>query len=579
MIRTEPPKVEIWEANATLRYVMCDALEAAGFEIFELSAPEQSVEFADLLVVDVDGEDVTFDARLSVYRDANKAILFCGVRNSREAYPDPNWLTRPFSPAGFVAQCQSLLERDGLPTGAQAPADQTLPEDSSSDTQRLTVDDTEELERALGLQKGKLTRELSDVDDSADGPADFGASNTDDGGAHDADRQAAVLELAGEDIMLVDEPERGDEEGSKDFVQQTIAASGELIGEVRRHPLEAADLAAEPSEVDQEESQNIIPRFRSTTLNSTMPDVPAIKLADARASTSAPSSRPSRPPSGARPVPTSRVGAAPVSPGSGMSLAPKLESQTRSGAKLLAAAWPQIGCSARQGDRREHIEKILRALFAQGVDAGQAQVRRIPAAPSFSGSLAVLSLVDLLVTIRNRGLRGRLELAIDDEYFVLYLDAQALDSMENLTGNDDQLLLDILAEMGCLARSDYDALRQALSDPLAPPLQMQLRGRPASLSSQNHPQTPTGEPRALVDDDDLREARRLRTLRLFKKIRGAERNSPQPGTFAFMDILPDAGHAWPFDVLGLNVDELLEAARREDSSMGTSSGGSGPHQH
>ncbi|AWV88991.1 hypothetical protein [Bradymonas sediminis] len=532
MNRIQAPKIEVQASNPTLRNLMRDAIKEAGLELQPTAASPviggAGAALADLLLFDAEGPDDALESRLQDYLDAGGAVLFCGLRNSRDRYPDAQWLERPFSPAILQGKLLEMLELDQLPRDTTEASDATLPEDSSSDTKRLTINETIVLEEALGLEKGKISDELS-LDEPAAEPAD------------------AVLS-------------RG------------VVAGGEMMGAVRRRPIDPADLQADASLVAALKSDAAASGLRSMGANATLPDVPAVKRASVQERAPARPTPPPRPGSDVGSGPARRVGSAPergaYTQVSGVSVAPQFEPKLRGAAALLAGAWAQIGCSAREDDRREHIEKVMRATFARGLQAGEAQVLRIPAAPSFSGSLAVLSLVDLLATIRDRTLRGRLELAIGAEYFVLYVDAQALDEVENLTGNDEQLLLDILAKMGCLVRADYDALSQSLSDPLAPPLRMQLRERRVVSTTQATPQTPTDETRPLVDEDDLREARRLRTLHLFRKIRHAERTAAQPGSFAFMEILASGNHAWPFAALGLNVDELLKSARREDSTVG-----------
>ena len=573
MIRFQAPQIEVWEPNATLRALMCEALDEAGFEVITGAAQRGEAAAsnvpADLLILDVEGSEQDFDARLQVYQEAGRAVLFCGLRNSREHFPDTRWLERPFSLMTLLAQCRELLGLGQLPHATSAEADRTLPEDLLSETRRLTIKETVVLEAALGLQEGQLIGELNRAQrqDEADR---LGA---------DLGDELAVLELNGDDILVVDDAELSLNVSGQSVLGRAASPGGDLVGVVWRSTLDDEELEVDASLDAGLESESVVSGLRSKTMNSTMPDVPAVKRHEAMGHSAAPSSRLlglTQDVSQVGGAPGSSVGLAPSSTPysqvSGVVLGPQLEPKTRGAAELLAGAWSQIGSSARQGDRREHIEKILRAVFAQGLEAGEAQVRRIPAAPSFSGSLAVLSLTDLLVTIRDRALRGRLELAIGPEYFVLYLDAQALDEIENLTGNDEQLLLDILAQMGCLGRADYDALGQSLSDPLAAPLRMQLRERRVASATADTPKTPLGQTHPLVDEDDLREARRLSTLQLFKKIRHAARSAAQPGSFAFMEILPGAGHAWPFDALGLNVDELLNSARREDSTVGDKSG-------
>lgn len=573
MIRFQAPQIEVWEPNATLRALISETLDEAGFEVIRGGAPSDDAEAApalvDLLILDVEGSEQDFDARLQAYQDAGRAVLLCGLRNSRERFPDTRWLERPFSPMTLLAQCRELLGLGQAAGATRAESDDTPSDELLSDTRRLTIKETVVLEAALGLQQGKLVEALNRAEqpDAAASPGE------------DLDDELAVLELQGDDIQVVDDSELNLDLSGPSAPGRAASPGGELVGVVERSSLDGEQLEADASLVAGLEVESAVSGLRSKTMNSTMPDVPAVKRQEAMAQGRGPSSqlfRLAQDGSQVGGAPGSNVGLAPSSTPfsqvSGVVLAPQLEPKTRGAADLLAGAWSQIGSSARQGDRREHIEKILRAVFAQGLEAGEAQVRRIPAGPGFSGSLAVLGLLDLLVTIRDRALRGRLELAIGPEYFVLYLDAQALDQIENLTGNDEQLLLDTLAQMGCLGRADYDALRQSLSDPLAAPLRMQLRERRVAATTADTPRTSLGHTHPLVDEDDLREARRLSTLQLFKKIRHAVRSAAEPGSFAFMEILPGAGHAWPVDALGLNVDDLLSSARREDSSVGADPG-------
>src|SRR5690554_4637533 len=232
MIRFQAPQIEVWEANATLRALICEALDEAGFEVYSTSGtgdePRVTTPPADLLLLDVEGSDEDFDARLQVYQDAGRAVLFCGLRNSREHFPDTNWLERPFSLTTLLGQCRELLGLGQLPRAANAEADRTLPEDSLSETKRLTIKDTAVLEAALGLQEGKLIGALnrSDLRDDTDllGP--------------DMDEELAVLELNGDDILVVDDAELSLSLSGDSVLGRAVSAGGDLVGVVQRSTLD-----------------------------------------------------------------------------------------------------------------------------------------------------------------------------------------------------------------------------------------------------------------------------------------------------------------------------------------------------
>jgi hypothetical protein len=572
---------------------MIASLRDAGFDFSVRTAfvPDQDPgKLADLLVVDVDSGLADAEDVLTQYRDASRPVLICGLRASRELYGDQDWLARPFSPDGFLAQCQSVLGLAKPPRSAPGEDEANAsdpPDDSAPDTQKLTVRDAEQLEEALGLQKGVLsqpaqeastadTDELSaeELPDEAFLQDGFNADETIEA-ALGEDAAKSVLELDVEDLEMLGEDDFDDdlEDNLEDDLEdeQTGAQTGSIVGEVARERLDAAALDPDQTQTDLE---RVEPpgALRSNTLNSTLPDVPAVKLPEGY-SADASQAREFPQASGSRGTPTR----APSSHGTGVGLPPQLEEPIRGASRLLADAWGDIGQSARPGDRAEHIRKVLRAALADGLAAATAEIERIPAAPGFSGTLASMSLAALLATVRDRGLRGRVELSIGAEDFVLYLDAQALDEIENLSGNDDALLLDILAKMGCLSQAAYAELQRSLSDEMAPPLQMQLRepGRSGYSLRDSQTQDTGARAGAVVDADDLREARRLRARQLFKKIRQAERSAARAGNFAFMEVVPDGGHAWPVDALGLNVDELLKSAMREDSMVGVGPAGVG----
>src|SRR5690554_5356092 len=96
MNRIQAPKIEVQASNPTLRNLIRDAILGAGLELQPAGA---GAALADLLLFDVEGPDDALESRLRDYLDAGGSVLFCGLRNSRERYPDAEWLERPFSPA------------------------------------------------------------------------------------------------------------------------------------------------------------------------------------------------------------------------------------------------------------------------------------------------------------------------------------------------------------------------------------------------------------------------------------------------------------------------------------------------
>ncbi|MFU8806200.1 MAG: DUF4388 domain-containing protein, partial [Bradymonadaceae bacterium] len=181
-----------------------------------------------------------------------------------------------------------------------------------------------------------------------------------------------------------------------------------------------------------------------------------------------------------------------------------------------------------------------------GLDGALTEIGRIPAAVGLSGSLEALPLVDLFHTIRDRRLRGRLELCLDDDHggYVLYIDGTYLQDIDALGGDTDELLLEILHESGVIGDETYQRFRrfQEEDDGLSAPLIMRLRAE------------------QVVTEEELKMARGLRAEALFGHICGNRR-----GNFTFIEIQQGSAQAWPIHQLGLSVDEMLLKLVREYS--------------
>src|SRR5699024_8807394 len=102
---TQPPRIDVHQGNPTLRRLIQDSLQEAGFEVLE-AAVERGIsgaaELGDLLVLDVDSGLEYSDQILEQYKSAERPVLVCGLRGSRELYADADWIGRPFSMDGLV---------------------------------------------------------------------------------------------------------------------------------------------------------------------------------------------------------------------------------------------------------------------------------------------------------------------------------------------------------------------------------------------------------------------------------------------------------------------------------------------
>ncbi|WP_230470095.1 DUF4388 domain-containing protein [Lujinxingia vulgaris] len=213
-------------------------------------------------------------------------------------------------------------------------------------------------------------------------------------------------------------------------------------------------------------------------------------------------------------------------------------------AHLLAEHWERVGLSARATDRAERLERLLGAMVDGGIDRVAEELRRVPNARGFSGQIETLSVVDLLHTLRERRLRGRLEVSLPGRSFVLYVDGNVLHEIESLGESTDGMLLEVLRAEGAVDEGVYQRLSHDLRTGQFEegPLEMFLRRE------------------QIVDDLRLLDARKGRARRLLGEICGGRR-----GGFAFIEVARDSSFAWPTRGLDLKIDTLLLEIMREVS--------------
>ncbi len=206
--------------------------------------------------------------------------------------------------------------------------------------------------------------------------------------------------------------------------------------------------------------------------------------------------------------------------------------------RMLAESWGKLALSARVEDRSDRLNRILHALFEGGLDGAAQALQRIPQSEGFSGSLRALGVVGLFRTLRDRKLRGRLEVSTTEQAYVLYVDGGVLCDIDALAGDSEQLLLQILREHGAIDEVVYRNL--SLDD--GAPVEMRLRME------------------GLVSEAALDQALRLRAREIFKQVCRA-----RFGTFSFIEIFSGDSHAWPVRELRMSIDQALLEIMREGS--------------
>lgn len=508
-------RIEVCQPNRTVAGLVSEIFEEAGARVNGLDVTART-ELADVFFFDVDAlSNRGASVRLADYRAAGVPVILCGLRHLRIAEEAQRevWLDRPFSGGALLYHCACLLGipyepvRDPMPSAlTRETREEPIRELSLQlPTREVEIDEASLLEEEFGLEPGVL----GGRDDEFAGPGEPTANMN-----HTAAIDLSDLE------EIVDEDEEDDDE-------YLVAFSGGKI----HSPIDAIALELDDLDLvtwNEEVAPPAIERPASTY--QTMPDMPKVSRPSERTVLETPGAV------AAEAVSASVAGAQGLDDETSMEL--------RSFARMLAESYSRIGLAARSEDRFDRLNRVLHALFEKGLDGAANELGRIPQAEGFSGSIRALSLVGLFRTIRDRKLRGRLEISTVSQAFVLYLDGGWLDDIDALAGDSELMLLEILRAHDALDDAMYQRFLREREDPdaLAPPVEMRLRME------------------GLVTEAALNHARRLRAEEIFRRTCSA-RN----GNFSFIEIYRGDAHAWPVHQLRLNVDELLLAILREDS--------------
>lgn len=518
-VRPSMTRVALLEGNETLRRLFAEVLAEASMEAVWKEGG--AAELADLLVVDVDSDLDGVEAVTQAYEEAKRPILAIGLKHSLDAHADGPWLSRPFSGSTFVHHCRELL---GL-TGPDEPTEDVMPSEIPppiaaelrEDPPTVEIDPEEvlALEGRLGLHPGGLANQVPTLRASVDDVIDLG-------------------ELDEEASMVV----------SVESIRGRVTTGGTVVSGIEERML--------PLQKLEEQAQSLIlpsPIRPQNVHSTTLPDAPAV----VRGAGSRVGGRVGSSPGEGSPAPLqiqSSGSAARAMSSTGLS--PDTIQAVQDTARMLAEAWDRLGLAARAEDRADRIERILFALFKDGLHGASEEIRRIPMAVGLSGSLEALTLVDLFHTLRDRRLRGRLELCLEDHRggYVLYVDGGYLQDIDALGGDTDALLLKILFENKVIDEKTYQRFRrfQEEDDGLSAPLVMRLRGE------------------KIVSEEALKAAQRQRAEALFGFICGHRQ-----GNFTFIEIQQGSNQAWPIHQLSLKIDEMvLKIARENQVDMGRS---------
>ncbi len=474
--------IEILEGNITLQKLMIEVLIEVGL------SPTIGEEGA-LLLVDLDSGSADVDERIAFYEEQNKPILVCGLRHSRaraeagHARTD----TQGSEKFAFIERPFSLgtLVMECFSLLGIQPDEVTAPSMVFPDYKTPTV-------TTLG----------DEVSDSEQLNKKFSGDDPD-----STDDIEVVFDENSSMILEVEE------------LSSILGAS--LFGNVERRRVDTEEIKS----LRLSHAHPKAPRRRS--MNQTMPDTP-IALAEYSESEEL----------------EGLFENSSLLYDQSEDAKRELNVQIRGVARMLAQSWQRIALTARTQDRSDRIERILMAAINKGLRGASEEVQRIPPSSGFAGGLEVLSLIDVLRTIRDRRLRGKLEIAIGESAFVLHLDGAFLDAIELLSGDTDMILLNILQQGGAIDIHVYENLRLRYENDREEfePLEMYL------LSNQ------------VVSATTLKSARAVRSRELFKTM-----CSLRGGQFAFLDVRPGDGQSWPRDPLRINHDEILLEILREAS--------------
>ncbi len=487
--------IEVCQPNKTVSRLMVDVLEEVGAQTrFAMKSEGEPV--ADLLLFDVSARvDAHAKARLDEHERERKPVVFVGLRHLRMESEEGAWLDRPFSASAMLHQCAIAL-------------DVTLTVPPSALQGEMTLDTSEEPIRRMIESQGPPTREIA-YEEASQLEAEFGLEPGVLGAGLDGNpsESAEELEIDDDSDLIVDVVEA-------DELDDSLILGGRIVGEIAAHILELGAVPDDP--IDDEIAP---PELRPEGLFSTSPDLPSEV-----------------------PSPVDRtldeldLRRAPTPAQVLVDAETSLELKNFS--RMLAEAWGKVGLSARVEDRSDRINRILHALFEGGLDGAAHALQRIPQSEGFSGSLRALGVVGLFRTLRDRKLRGRLEVSTTEQAYVLYIDGGVLCDIDALAGDPEQLLLQILREHGAIDEMVY----RNLSMEEGAPVEMRLRME------------------GLVSEAALEQALRLRAREIFKRVCRA-----RFGTFSFIEIFRGDSHAWPVRELRMSIDQALLEILREAS--------------
>ncbi|MGM0555636.1 MAG: hypothetical protein ACQEVA_04570 [Myxococcota bacterium] len=508
-------EVELRQGNETVRRLVEAALEEEGFSFTDAG----SSDLADVLVVDVDSSIEVEDV-VEAYAEAGKAVLVSGLRRSREHLDGIDFIERPFSMSSLVHAIRKACDLDISEGGEEdseieSPHEDLFMEeepedlsDSGPTTREMEDDEAGRLEEELGLQSGQL-RDSSEL-------AAFQEDSEIEG----------VVEIDSADSIVLD----------VDDLEEIGAGSGGTVrGEVA---VRAVDIEALQQEAEQLEPP---PALSKSTASQTMPDAPAVKREGRRDTQADDVSGVGSSPQQQRPT-TGLSKRRRSSHGAGAGLPEPFVEALSLTSDLIAKHWNAVSLAARPSDRAERIERVILAALRDGPSAAEDELRRIPVQDGFSGSLGSWGLRDVLMVLIFRRLRGRLEVSVDESDYVLFIDRGELDEIENLAGDNDRLLLDILRRNEVIPDELYDQLDAELDKELSAPLEMKLRSS------------------SMVESEDIQEAKRDRARELFAELVA----SGDTGWFAFMQVGEQGGHSWPVNPLELGLDALMSRNARGD---------------
>ena len=527
--------IDVVQPNRTIERLVAQVFQEVGATVRLHGVESDEGGVADLLLYDMDASAESASDLLARYQKEGAPVLVSGLRNLREdfeALEVNDWLERPFSASSMLVQIAQMLEVDYDPPGPNFKDGRTM-------------DTREEPIRTISTN-GPITREI-EVDEASLLEEEFGLEPGVLGGGGRSDVHSSETAVNMLDLEAAEELIEADLELEPDDSLELNMGLGRLLGGLRKIEVKLDALREEEATNNLSAVGPPPPIVSRRPSQETMPDMPAAPRPTRRLSVDALGRR------GEEVAPADEAASGKVTiPDSISYMMPDIDEEAslelRGFARMLAEAWGRIGQSARVEDRFDRLNRVLHALFERGLDGAGEELRRIPQSEGFNGSLRAISIVGLFRTIRDRKLRGRLEVSTQEQGYVLYLDGGTLSDIDALMGDSEQMLLQILREHGALSEAVYQELLAGHVDPdqLSAPVEMRLRME------------------GLVSEAALSQARLIRAKEIFRRVCRA-----RSGSFAFIEIFRGDAHAWPVHDLRVSVDELLLDLLREEGSVET----------